>query len=187
MLVKACQTSSLLLFKFWQGLYLLMSSYNLIYTMNFTMKYDIVPFSHILVHSKFRIFGLAEAQILSEPNLISTNERRDNIRPMRNGYYFPISGSHLRPAVYLGDFSFPFPYVLCDLQLSTKIHPTASCSICNLHLYAAVLASASCVMFADIVLSEGLFHPHMARLRLHLLHIESSYQTFMNVILQGYR
>ena len=109
MLVKACQTSSLLLFKFWQGLYLLMSSYNLIYTMNFTMKYDIVPFSHILVHSKFRIFGLAEAQILSEPNLISTNERRDNIRPMRNGYYFPISGSHLRPAVYLGEFSFPLP------------------------------------------------------------------------------
>ena len=107
MLVKACQTSSLLLFKFWQGLYLLMSSYNLIYTMNFTMKYDIVPFSHILVHSKFRIFGLAEARILSEPNLISTNERRDSIRPMRNGYYFPISGSHLRPAVYLGDFSFP--------------------------------------------------------------------------------
>ena len=106
MLVKACQTSSLLLFKFWQGLYLLMSSYNLIYTMNFTMKYDIVPFSHILVHSKFRIFGLAEAQILSEPNLISTNERRDNIRPMRKGYYFPISGSHLRPAVYLGEFSF---------------------------------------------------------------------------------
>ena len=110
MLVKACQTSSLLLFKFWQGLYLLMSSYNLIYTMNFTMKYDIVPFSHILVHSKFRIFGLAEAQILSEPNLISTNERRDNIRPMRNGYYFPISGSHLRPAVYLGEFSFPLAF-----------------------------------------------------------------------------
>ena len=113
MLVKACQTSSLLLFKFWQGLYLLMSSYNLIYTMNFTMKYDIVPFSHILVHSKFRIFGLAEAQILSEPNLISTNERRDNIRPMRNGYYFPISGSHLRPAVYLGDFSFPLCHNFC--------------------------------------------------------------------------
>ena len=112
MLVKACQTSSLLLFKFWQGLYLLMSSYNLIYTMNFTMKYDIVPFSHILVHSKFRIFGLAEAQILSEPNLISTNERRDNIRPMRNGYYFPISGSHLRPAVYLGEFSFPLGFYM---------------------------------------------------------------------------
>ena len=85
--------------------------------MNFTMKYDIVPFSHILVHSKFRIFGLAEAQILSEPNLISTNERRDNIRPMRKGYYFPISGSHLRPAVYLGEFSFPLyqpPLGLCD-------------------------------------------------------------------------
>ena len=116
MLVKACQTSSLLLFKFWQGLYLLMSSYNLIYTMNFTMKYDIVPFSHILVHSKFRIFGLAQARILSESNLISTNERRDNIRPMRNGYYFPISGSHLRPAVYLGDFSFPL-YITLLAQL----------------------------------------------------------------------
>ena len=118
MLVKACQTSSLLLFKFWQGLYLLMSSYNLIYTMNFTMKYDIVPFSHILVHSKFRIFGLAEARILSEPNLISTNERRDSIRPMRNGYYFPISGSHLRPAVYLGDFSFPLHI---RLQMNTQM------------------------------------------------------------------
>ena len=56
-----------------------MSSYTLMYIMNFTMRYDIVPFSHILVHSKFRIFGLAEARILSEPNLISTNERGDNI------------------------------------------------------------------------------------------------------------
>ena len=129
MLVKACQTSSLLLFKFWQGLYLLMSSYNLIYTMNFTMKYDIVPFSHILVHSKFRIFGLAEAQILSEPNLISTNERRDNIRPMRNGYYFPISGSHLRPAVYLGEFSFPLENVLRHLENALFNHPSGTSQI----------------------------------------------------------
>ena len=108
MLLKACQTRSLLLFKFWQGLYLLMSSYTLMYIMNFTMRYDIVPFSHILVHSKFRIFGLAEARILSEPNLISTNERGDNIRPIRKGDYFSISGSHLTPAVYLGNFLFPF-------------------------------------------------------------------------------
>ena len=140
MLVKACQTSSLLLFKFWQGLYLLMSSYNLIYTMNFTMKYDIVPFSHILVHSKFRIFGLAEAQILSEPNLISTNERRDNIRPMRNGYYFPISGSHLRPAVYLGEFSFPFRVTigitskcLVLLVLETNCWPVSQILLIQLH------------------------------------------------------
>ena len=77
------------------------------YIMNFTMKYDIVPFSHILVHSKFRIFGLAEARILSEPNLISTNERGDNIRPIRKGDYFSISGSHLTPAVFLGNFLFP--------------------------------------------------------------------------------
>ena len=77
------------------------------YIMNFTMRYDIVPFSHILVHSKFRIFGLAEARILSEPNLISTNERGDNIRPIRKGDYFSISGSHLTPAVYLGNFLFP--------------------------------------------------------------------------------
>ena len=107
MLLKACQTSSLLLFKFWQGLYLLMSSYTLMYIMNFTMRYDIVPFSHILVHSKFRIFGLAEARILSEPNLILTNERGDNIRPIRKGDYFSISGSHLTPAVYLRNFLFP--------------------------------------------------------------------------------
>ena len=131
MLVKACQTSSLLLFKFWQGLYLLMSSYNLIYTMNFTMKYDIVPFSHILVHSKFRIFGLAEAQILSEPNLISTNERRDNIRPMRNGYYFPISGSHLRPAVYLGEFSFPLSQVFLAYQVHICLFDSHHISLCT--------------------------------------------------------
>ena len=120
MLVKACQTSSLLLFKFWQGLYLLMSSYTLIYTMNFTMKYDIVPFSHILVHSKFRIFGLADAQIISEPNIILTNEREDNIQPIRKGDYFTISGSHLRPAIYSEDFSF----LLCNFS------PT--CKLCNI-------------------------------------------------------
>ena len=57
MLLKACQTSSLLLLKFWQGLYLFMSTYTLMYIKNFTTKCYIVPFSHVLVHSKFRIFG----------------------------------------------------------------------------------------------------------------------------------
>ena len=146
MLVKACQTSSLLLFKFWQGLYLLMSSYNLIYTMNFTMKYDIVPFSHILVHSKFRIFGLAEAQILSEPNLISTNERRDNIRPMRNGYYFPISGSHLRPAVYLGDFSFPFNSTKGSLVSGIIVFP-AHCLLLPSQCYNPTFMTTFCKLW----------------------------------------
>ena len=38
--------------------------------------------SVFFIHSMFRVFGLANAPGLSEPHLISINERADNIRPM---------------------------------------------------------------------------------------------------------
>ena len=76
------ETSSLLLLTFWQGLHLLMFNVHysissdqeilssklksnimvnnaMIYTMNFTMKYNIAVYSWIHLHSTLRIFGLA--------------------------------------------------------------------------------------------------------------------------------
>ena len=38
--------------------------------------------SVFFIHSKFRIFGLANAPSLSEPHPTLTNVRADNIRPM---------------------------------------------------------------------------------------------------------
>ena len=69
--------SESMLLKVWQGLYLLMCIFTLIYSMYYTMKYNIATFSHILVHSSFRIFGLARMRRLSEPNIISTNGSSD--------------------------------------------------------------------------------------------------------------
>ena len=103
------------LLKFWQWLQLLMCLMNctvnctMICTMNFTMNYNIAPFSHTFNVQNIW-FGKRSKSLRAsdKPNLISTNERGDNIRPMRRGDYFTIFGSCLRPAVYLRSFSFPF-------------------------------------------------------------------------------
>ena len=82
--------------------------YTMNFTMNFTMSYNIAPFSHTFNVQSIWFGKRSESLRASDkPNLISTNERGDNIRPMRRGDYFTIFGSCLRPAVFLGSFSFP--------------------------------------------------------------------------------
>ena len=83
--------------------------YTMNFTMNFTMSYNIAPFSHTFNVQSIWFGKRSESLRASDkPNLISTNERGDNIRPMRRGDYFTIFGSCLRPAVFLGSFAFPF-------------------------------------------------------------------------------
>ena len=64
-----------------------MMNCTMIYTTNFTMNYDIAPFSQRFNGQNIwfgRGLSLSEPQY--KPNLISTNERADNIRPMRKRY-----------------------------------------------------------------------------------------------------
>ena len=60
------------------GLFLFMCNFPLIYNIYYSMKCNIATFSHILVHSMLRIFGLAQMQRLSEPKIILTNGSSDN-------------------------------------------------------------------------------------------------------------
>ena len=86
------------LLKFWQWLQLLMCLMNctvnctmictinctMICTMNFTMNYKIAPFSHTFNVQNIWFGKCSESlRASAKPNLISTNERADNIRPMR--------------------------------------------------------------------------------------------------------
>ena len=68
---------------------------------------------HIAKHSlqHCSVFHPFNAQKNWKPHLISTNERADNIRPMRRGDYFSIFWSCLRPAVFSGSFSFPLYFI----------------------------------------------------------------------------
>ena len=82
------------------------------FTMNFTMSYNIAPFSHTFNVQNIWFGKRSESLKASDkPNLISTNERGDNIRPMRRGDYFSIFWSCLRPAVFTGSFSFPLYFI----------------------------------------------------------------------------
>ena len=67
------------------NLYHNMMNCTMIYTMNFTMNYDIALFS-LRFNGQNIWFGRGAESLRAsyKPNLISTNERADNIRPMRS-------------------------------------------------------------------------------------------------------
>ena len=75
---------------------------NLDHVLHHELHHELQELEHcpvFFIHSTFRIFGLANAPSLSEPQPTLTNERADNIQPMGKEKAGEVVCSCLRPAV----------------------------------------------------------------------------------------
>ena len=84
-------------------------------TMNFTMNYNIASFSHIFNIQNIWFGKRSESLRASDkPNLISTNERGDNIRPMRRGDYSLLQKSDRTRFKTHKEYFCPIPNLYSD-------------------------------------------------------------------------